>query len=375
MAHHRQRKRMYLSFLRSLFDRAGGRPVRWPHVALSALLLILVTITDYVTGYELLFSIFYLLPVGILSWVVSPLAGVVASIVAVSVSLVGDLASGAQYSSEFVPYWNVLISISFYLTMVVVLTKLRTVRDELERRVLERTTALRDEIHERKQLEIMLTDVSDREQQRIGIDLHDGLCQHLTGTALAAQVLKVQIEGKSPAEAAQADRLVTMIETGISLSRSVARGLAPVDLDERGLMTALRELSNMTTEQSGIRCQLRLPEPVLLRSSHVTTQLFRIAQEAVRNAVKHSRARLIQIGLSRADGEVVLVVDDDGIGLPDRPSASGGMGLHIMRHRASIIGAAFEAQQLERGTRIEVRVSDEKVDECVESERDDDDRA
>lgn len=325
---------------------------KWLLLPLAALLL--VTAADYLTGYELWFSIFYLVPVSAVTWHAGWRAGLGFSVVSVLCSLTGDLASGARFSSAFVPWWNVLISLSFYMAMVLALTRLRLSQQELEQRVRERTAALRAEMAQRERLEAALIEVSEREQRRIGHDLHDSLCQHLTGTALAGQVLSEKLAGRAPEEAGDADRLVGMIEEGIGMARSLARGLAPVELDMQGLMAALRELAQRTSLRGRLECRLEMPEPVLLNDARATTQLFRIAQEAVGNAMRHSGARNIIIGLRQRDGGIEMTVEDDGKGLPENIEG-GGMGLSIMRHRAEMIGADFDIARLERGTRVRVR--------------------
>lgn len=326
---------------------------RWLAPALAALLL--VAGADYLTGYELWFSIFYLLPVSVATWFVGWWAGLGFSAVSVGCSLMGDLASGAHFSSTFVPWWNVLISLSFYTAMVSVLARLRSTQQQLERRVHERTAALRAEMAERERLEVALIEVSEREQRRIGHDLHDSLCQHLTGTALAGQVLCEKLVERAPEQAGDADRLVGMIEEGIGMARSLARGLAPVELDMQGLMAALRELAQRTSLRERLECRLEMPAPVLLQDARATTQLFRIAQEAVGNAMRHSSARHIRIGLQQRDDGIEMTVEDDGKGLPQKIEG-GGMGLSIMRHRAEMIGAAFDIERLARGTRVRVRM-------------------
>lgn len=325
---------------------------RWLLLPLAALML--VAAADYLTGYELWFSIFYLVPVSAVTWTAGWRAGLGFSVVSVLCSLTGDLASGARFSNAFVPWWNVLISLSFYMAMVVALLRLRASHQQLEHRVRERTSELRAEMAERERLEAALIEVSEREQRRIGHDLHDSLCQHLTGTALAGQVLCEKLAGRAPEEAVDADRLVGMIEEGIGMARSLARGLAPVELDMQGLMAALRELAQRTSLRGRLECRLEMPEPVLLNDARATTQLFRIAQEAVGNAMRHSGARHVVIGLLQRDDGIEMSVQDDGKGLPETLEG-GGMGLSIMRHRAEMIGAAFDIERLERGTRVRVR--------------------
>ena len=321
----------------------------------SLLWLAGVAAADYLTGFELWFLFFYLVSVSVATWTTGWGAGLLLSVLSVGVSLAGDLASGARYANALVPWWNALIALSFYLAMVAALTFLRASRDQLERRVQERTRELRHEIAERERLERALLEVSEREQRRIGHDLHDSLCQHLTGTALAGQVLREKLVARDLDEARDAERLVGMVEDGIGLARSLARGLAPVELDTQGLMAALRELARTTSAHSPLSCRLDLPDPVLLNDPEATTQLFRIAQEAVRNAVRHSRGREVIIGLHQNRLGVRITIQDDGVGLSQVVPDSGGMGLSIMRHRAAMIGAAFAVECLERGTRVSVQ--------------------
>jgi len=344
----------------------NSAPQRRRMMFFPAAAVLLVAAADYVTGYELWFSIFYLVPVSMVTWFTGWRAGLGYSVLSVVCSLAGDLASGARFSSAFVPWWNVLISLSFYMAMVLALTRLRASHQELEKRVRERTAALRAEMVERERLEAALIEVSEREQRRIGHDLHDSLCQHLTGTALAGQVLSEKLSGRAPEEAADAGRLVGMIEEGIGMARSLARGLAPVELDMQGLMAALRELAQRTSLRGRLECRLEMPEPVLLNDARATTQLFRIAQEAVGNAMRHSGARNIIIGLRQREDGIEMTVEDDGKGLPENIEG-GGMGLSIMRHRAEMIGAAFAIERLKHGTRVRVRTRSENTSENKDS--------
>lgn len=320
------------------------------------MLLALVAVVDYLTGYELTFSIFYLIPVSLATWFRSWRVGAAFALVSVIGSLAGDLASGARYSSAFVPWWNILISLTFYLAMVAALDALRGFQRKLESRVRERTAELQNEIAERKKLEAALLEVSEREQRRIGHDLHDSLCQHLTATALAGQVLTAKLEPVDPQSSDAARHVVSLVEEGIGLARSLARGLAPVELDLEGLMSALRDLTTRTESRGTVKCSLEMPHPVLLNDAHATVQLFRIAQEAVRNAVRHSGASHIRIGLTPHRDGICLRIDDDGRGLPDTPG-NAGMGLDIMRYRAATIHATFAITRLDPGTRVEVTTS------------------
>jgi len=318
-------------------------------------LFLAVAAADFWTGYELWFSIFYLAFIAWATWFLGRAAGVLLAVASVAFSLIGDLASGARYSSAFVPWWNVLISLCFYLAMVMILMRLKATKQGLERLVNERTAALRQEMVERERLERALLEVSEREQRSIGHELHDSLCQHLTGTAMAAQVLTVHLENAGHPRTEAATQLVAMIEQGIDLSRSLARGLAPLELDAEGLVEAVRELAATTRASGTVCCNVEVNGPLRVSCSEAATQLFRIAQEAVRNSLKHARPAHILISLGQDPGGVSLEVTDDGEGLPMDFADQEGMGMRIMRYRAALVGALFEAHVLPKGTRISVR--------------------
>jgi signal transduction histidine kinase len=325
----------------------------------------LVAAADYLTGYEISFSVFYLLAISLATWFIGTRFGVIISILSVACWLAGDVAAGANYSSRFVPAWNAAILLLFYSVVIVVLSNLRSLHQNLETKVSERTHALTLEMAKRERLERELLAVSEREQRRIGQDLHDSLCQHLLGAALAGQVLSGKLQKKSLAEAQDASDVVGLIEEGIELARSLARGLAPVEFEEEALMTALREFAKTTTARLGLECKIFIPHPVFIKDSMVAMHLFRIAQEAVSNAAKHGRARCIRLSLIQESGQTDLTVTDDGCGLPDPPIESRGMGLQIMKHRAAMIGASIDIVGTPSGTtvrcrRIEPTPEDEK---------------
>lgn len=343
-----------MSAVSSQHSERSGSNRKWLWVAF--LLLPVVAMVDYHAGFELQFSIFYLVSVYLATWFGGWRMGVVVSLISVALSLTGDLASGAVNKNRLVTGWNCVISISFYMVMISVLYRLRMFQRQLEVRVRERTTALLEEIQERKKLEEAVLEVSEREQRRIGHDLHDSLCQHLTSAALAGQVLSEKLQQKSLPEAADSEQLVGLIESGIDLARSLARGLAPVELDMLGLTATLRELARTTTIRARLHCTLEMPEEVLLDDSEAVVHLYRIAQEAVNNAVRHSGAERITISLQNTPRGVQMQVVDDGIGLPPGAGRKSGMGLHIMRHRADMIGAVCEVCALAHGTCVSVLV-------------------
>jgi len=320
-------------------------------VFITAALLIVAAIgfVDYLTGFETSFSIFYLMAIGLAAWFLGRGHAIFISVLSVAVSLGGDLARGAHFSSPLVPTWNAIILIAFYLVVVWLLTLLHSLQRELEARVQQRTAALKDEIAERERLERELLEISEREQHRIGQDLHDSLCQHLTGTMLAGQVLEEKLAARNLPEATEAGKVIELVEEGIVLSRKLAKGLYPVEMEADGLMLALEEYAATSSELFKVSCRFECDLPVLIHDPATAGHLFRIAQEAVGNAIKHGKAKNILICLDANEEGTMLSVKDDGAGLPEMPPKNRGMGLRIMAHRSSMIGGVFSARRDETG--------------------------
>jgi signal transduction histidine kinase len=329
-------------------------------VILTLAIVAVIGTLDFLTGFELTFFAFYLIPLMLAVWFVGRDFGMVVSALCVGVSVVGDLVAGARYSSSLVPIWNVAISLTLFLVVVWIVATLRSLHNELEERVRQRTAALNAEMQERVRLEEEILSISEREQQRIGHDLHDSLCQHLTGVALAGEVLSEQLSAKSIPEAKAVNHIVEMVEGAIDLTRTIARGLHPIDLTGEGFTDALRQLAVTMTEGFKTTCTFVCDNPVEIREPGVATHLYRIAQEAVTNAVKHSHAKAIVVRLESGTDGLTLTVSDDGIGVP--PQMPAGMGLRTMAYRASVIGASFNvARQVARGTRVTCKLPGGRV--------------
>lgn len=331
--------------------RIGPQP-RVFFVVATVLMVVVIGIVDYETSPEISFSVFYLLALGVAAWFVGKGFAYFISGFCVTVSLVGDLASGSRYSSILVPIWNACIVLAFYLVVVWLLVRLRSLTRGLEARVRERTTALTAEIAERERIERELLEVSEREQRRIGHDLHDSLGQHLTGVALAGQVLEEKLATRNIPEAADANRMVQLVEEGIALSRRLAKGLHPIEMEADGLMQALEELAATSSELFKVSCRFECDAPVLIADAGTSVHMYRIAQEAISNAIKHGKARNIIVQLEAIDEGIALQVRDDGAGLPEPLPEKRGMGFRIMAHRASMIGATFTAQRGDSGGTI-----------------------
>ena len=204
------------------------------------------------------------------------------------------------------------------------------------------------DVTEQKRLQREILEISNREQERLGHELHDGLAQQLMGIALLCKVLQKQLERESLPDAEQASQIEKLVEDALSQTRSLARGLAPVEIDAGGLPAALEDLARRIERIHGVRCIFRCEPRVTTGSRAEALHLYRITQEAVSNALRHANPTRIVIDLSSVNGRRRLTVADDGSGIAPRPESTrktgsmAGMGLHIMRYRARMIDAIFD---------------------------------
>ena len=312
---------------------------------LLTLLTCLIGLADYLTGTDTTFSGLYLFPIWIAAWFLGRRVAYGFAILSSVFWVGGDVLAGAYYSSILIPVWNVTSRFVVFIVVAHLVVALRKLNYDLETRAEERAAKLTTEIAARERVERELLHISEREQRRLGHDIHDSLCQHLTGTALAGQVLAQNLKAQNSSQASNAARVVELIEDGISLSRNLAKGLNSVRSSADGLMEALEDFASGTSELFKISCRFECPLPVLINDNDAAEHLYRIAQEAVGNAIKHGHARNIVVRLDLSKAGKMLRVIDDGSGLPATQVNGKGMGLSIMSYRAGLIGAKFNIRR------------------------------
>ena len=215
------------------------------------------------------------------------------------------------------------------------------------------------DITERKLLERELIDASSREQRRLGHDLHDDLSQWLTGIHLESRALSISLKPKSESDAARAEKIVRWASEALQRTRMLVRGMAPSAIETGGLTDALRDLAANAEKMFRIRCLCTCDDTVEITNPDIALQIYRIAQEALSNAIRHSEATEVLLRFEPdEDGRARLVVKDNGKGLPRPLPASSGLGLRIMRYRAGLIGATVDFQPVpDGGTEIVCSIS------------------
>ncbi len=238
--------------------------------------------------------------------------------------------------------------------------ELRNHREKLVGLVEERTTELsaanellREEIAERRALEKAILETEKRELQRIGYELHDGLGQIITGLSLKSQSLEDMLKEKSLPEAENAGRITCLIDQAQEHLRLLMHGSLPMEAFHNNIVSSLEDLASMTTRDFDLQCNYKGSQFVKMDSSASCMHLYRIAQEAVTNAMKHAQPACIEISLEKENNVIRLTVKDDGAGMADVHSTENGLGLKIMNYRANMIGASLDIQsEINGGTSV-----------------------
>ncbi len=299
-------------------------------------LALVVGSVDYFTGLITVYP-FYAIPVLVMVWFGDMKLAIAISVLSAFSWWLADKAAGHQYPAEWLRVWETIMRFMFFCLVMFAGWTFKKHRDNIRGRL---------ELVERaRQLEQEIITISEREQQRIGRDLHDDVCQYLAAIGFTASMLKQQLENESNTLSRTAGDIASLLQDAAKRTRDLARGLSPVDRDEGGLESALEELAATTSRLAGITCSVICSETAAITDNIQAVHLFRIAQEALGNALKHGHARSVVIALEASDGTCSLRISDDGVGFDRLRSERRGMGLSIMRYRAHMISGNLEIQQ------------------------------
>lgn len=331
-------------------------------IVASLTFLAAVAVIDSATGPEVYLSIFYLVPGAVVAWFAGKSAGIMIAVVSALAWLIVELNFGKHYQHAIVPYFNGFLQLVMSLFSSSLMATVR-----------ERELAMVEEVAARKKAELdlvlerALADAIETEQQRLGKDIHDGLGQHLVCTGFVASMLKTKLSEKGMPEAREAEELTSLVSDAIGQSRQLARGLFPVKLEAEGLVSALEELAENVSSRSKVACRFQAQCSSAISDPSLNLNLYRIAQEAVANALKHGAPGNILIRLHRDKARVEMCIQNDGKEYSPASGGRAGIGLRIMENRARLIGGKLRVEPgPSGGTNVQCEVPISPSPEAIE---------
>ena len=303
-------------------------------LGLSVIIVVLIGWLDAITDWEVSMFVFYALPILLAVWWVGKRSGYFFATLSAIIWWFANTDSH-PYSTQIGYIWAVT---SRWVFFIVVSWSSHAVRKKQQ----GDAEQIR-QLEERRQLEHDIVAVSEHEQQRIGQDLHDGLCQQLAAISCAQHILASDLRAQSNPASQDATLIEEAIQQAMIEARTLARGIFPIQVGASGLVVALNDLAQMTTRLTGAEISVTEATPNSCLEPEVTMHLYRIAQEAVSNALRHGRATEVVISTRMEAGDFILIVEDNGCGFDDmRKNAVDGMGLRTMRYRAQSLHAQLE---------------------------------
>lgn len=308
-------------------------------------LLFAISWLDLVTGHQVSLVLFYTAPIVFAVWLCDNKSVFIIAALAGALWSWADIALGHVYLSAAVQASEIAIRFAFFFLVAVAGIATKEQHQAAKARI-----AL---LEHAQRLEKQIIEVSEYEQQRIGRDLHDGLCQFLAAVGCVATSLKIDLEAQNLSEpAASAAEIEKLLSESVKQARNLAHGLVPVQLDEAGLPAALEELAASTSRLLAMDCTFEFAGDYRIAHNDKATHLYRIAQEAINNATKHGKAQNIELRLSANSNAVSLSIADDGAGFSKTEKDLNGLGISIMRYRANVVGGEFEIEARAKGGTI-----------------------
>ena len=303
-------------------------------VALGIVLVAVVTWTDYLSSWEVSLGVFYALPILLVVWHSGRTAGIGMALLCMLAWWWANKV-GNPYATRAGYLWATISRLVYFVCVAIAGAAVRRQRETDQARIaaLERARALERDI----------VNVSEHEQRRIGQDLHDGLCQVLAGIGCATSMLKDELRAKSLPEADAAEEIEGFVRDAATEARDLARGVFPVLQDAVGLESALEELAALSSKLHHRHVSFSNDDGIFFAKPDMAMHVYRIAQEALSNALKHAKAQNVALSLRKIDDGVIrLTIEDDGHGMPAAEGSPSGMGLRTMRYRAGLIDASLE---------------------------------
>ena len=309
---------------------------------------------DHKTGPAISFTLLYVPPVAMAAWFGGRRIGLIAAFASAAAWFTAGIPESAQFSTPLIYCWNAATRLLIYSLVALLVAALRQQRDQLHTVIEQQNARLELEMAERDLAEREIIEAGAREQRRIAYDLHDDLGQHLVGIAFKAKLLGEKLQATHPAQAQEASTIARLANDAARQTRLTAHKLDG-DNGAIDLTTALPKLAAAVEENCRVCVSVNTSACSVPVSAQVAVQLYRIAQEAMRNAIEHGRADNVGIYLVSHQEHIVLTVSDNGRGFD--PSVAGqGLGFRTMGSRAHSVGGSCEVESHARGTTLICRV-------------------
>lgn len=308
----------------------------------SLLFAIGVGALDYVSGYDVNLFLFYGIPILAVAWWCDRKSAFGLAAVCALLWTSADTLAGHPYRHGWIRVWEPLVQFGYFGFVAGAGSALKRQHVAAQSRIalLERS----------QRLERQIIQISEREQRRVGRDLHDGLCQYFAAVGCASASLRSDLATSGMAdEATLAAEVTELIEQGVAQIRDLARGLMPVQMYQAGLAAALEQLAASVSRLQNTTCRFKDGGQVRVEAPSVAIHLYRIAQEAIHNAIHHGSARTIEISLQKNGSMAMLSIQDDGCGVSCAPARSDGMGISVMKYRSRLIEGNLEIDEPNTG--------------------------
>jgi signal transduction histidine kinase len=312
-----------------LLERQGPWRIFWA----AALACLFVCYLDGPTGWAVSLSVLYAGPIAFAGWFAGGRFGIALALLSGACWAIANYASH-PYGTPVLYGWATFTRTIYFLVTAIGAWALRRQANEFQARL--------DAVVRANELEREIARLSEEEKRRIGQELHDGMCQTLSAIDCAVGCLEVDLEEDLAGARRSTQAIQAMLKSATLEARRLARGLCPLDLGTSGLPQALAELAGRLAASYRIPIATEIDEAVAIADATVALNLYRIAQEALSNGLRHAGATQLRLSLKHEDVALVLSVQDNGrgMGLPDGKKA--GMGLETMRHRAQSIHGTLE---------------------------------
>jgi len=299
-------------------------------LAEALLLVAIIGVLDSISGWDISLFLFYAIPILVVAWFGDRRTAVLCAIACGSAWFWANRDTH-PYATTYGYIWAGINRVMYFLFVAIGGSAMRREHEETQARLEAMIRA--------RELEQEIVRVSEHEQMRIGQDLHDGLCQELVAIDCAIACLKADLKAKALPEADTAGDIQQLLRDAAIGARDLARGIFPVQMDSEGLPVALEDLVAKTSRLQDMAITFETEGGVKIEDPQVAMHLYRIAQQALHNAMSHAHARQITIALRREGTNAILTITDDGCGLPRSQRPSRGIGLRTMQYRARLIDA------------------------------------